>query len=131
MKNIKQDVDDSLRPEYRRSDFGEMGRGKYAVTQVQFYELVHLLLACICEEEGVKFIRHSPGNRLAGHKLGDWTYEFDNANQITLRYWLSEFNSLDEPLSNPPSVTTNEAHSELQSLLVNHVRALKSHVDAL
>ncbi|MCA1577345.1 MAG: hypothetical protein LC794_08285 [Acidobacteria bacterium] len=131
MKNIKQDVGDSLRPEYRRADFGEMVRGKYAKTQIEFAELVHLLLTCIGEDEGLTFISHSPGNRLAGHKLGDWTYEFDNANRITLRYWLSEFNSLEEPLSNPPCVITNEAGSDLQTLLVQHVRGLKARVDAL
>lgn len=128
---MKQDLRDSLRPEYRRSDFGEMVRGKYAQTQVQFAELVHLLLACIGEEEGMTFLHHSPGNRLAGRKLGDWTYQFDNANQITLCYWLSEFNSLEEPLSNPPCVISNDEGSELQNLLVHHVRALKAQVDAL
>jgi hypothetical protein len=131
MKNIKQDLGDSLRPEYRRSDFGEMIRGKYARTQVQFAELVRLLLACIGEEEGMTFIHHSPGNQLDDRKRGDWTYEFDNANQITLRYWLSEFNSLEEPLSNPPSVITNDAGSDLQNLLVQHVRGLKARVHAL
>ena len=131
MKNIKQDFDDSLRPEYRRSDFGEMVRGKYAKTQLQFLDLVRLLLTCLGEEEGLTFIHHSQGNQLAEYKPGDWTYELDNANQITLRYWLSEFNSLEEPLSNPPCVITNDAGSELQSLLIDHVRALKARVDAL
>jgi hypothetical protein len=131
MKNIKQDLSDSLRPEYRRSDFGEMARGKYANTQVEFGELVRLLLTCIGEEEGLTFIHHSPGNQLAGHKPGDWTYELDNTTRITLRYWRSEFSSLEEPLSNPPCVITNEAHSELQSLLVNHVRSLKARVEVL
>lgn len=131
MKNVKTDMGDSLRPEYRRSDFAQMVRGKYAVTKVQFSELVHLLLGCIGEEEGVAFIHHSPGDLLAGHKPGDWTYELDNANQITLRYWLSEFNSLEEPLANPAYVSSNEAGSELQNLLVTHVRALKARVNAL
>jgi hypothetical protein len=108
-----------------------MVRGKYAKTQVEFAELIHLLLTCIGEDEGLKFIHHSPGNQLADHKPGDWTYEFDNANQITLRYWLSEFNSLEEPLPNPPCVMTNEAGSDLQNLLVQHVRSLKARVDAL
>lgn len=131
MKNVKQDVGDSLRPEYKRSDFGEMVRGKYAQTQVQFAELVRMLLACIGEDEGLTFTHHSSGNQLAGHKSGDWTYEFDNANQITLRYWLSEFNSLEESLSNPPCVITNDAGTELHNLLVDHVRALKTRVAAL
>ena len=34
MKNIRQDLDDALRPEYKRSDFGEMVTGKYSATQV-------------------------------------------------------------------------------------------------
>ena len=131
MKNIKQDLGDSLRPEYKRADFGDMVRGKYAGTEVQFGELVRLLLTCIGEDEGLTFIQHSPGNRLAGRKPGDWTYELDNTNRITLRYWLSEFNSLEEPLSNPRCVTTNQARSELQSLVVKHVRSLKARVDAL
>jgi hypothetical protein len=131
MKNIKHDLGDSLRPEYRRSDFGEMVRGKYAKTQVQFAELVRLLLTCIGEEEGMTFIHHSPANQLTDHRQGDWTYEFDNANQITLRYWLSQFNSLEEPLSNPPCVITNEAGLDLQNLLIQHVRGLKARVDAL
>jgi len=40
MKNIKADLEDSLRPEYKRSDFGEIIRGKYAATQVDFAELI-------------------------------------------------------------------------------------------
>ncbi len=91
MKNIKADPEDSLRPEYKRSDFGELIRGKYATTQVDFHQLIEALLACIGEDEGVKFIHHSIGNCIANHKPGDWTYEIDNGNQITLRYWLSEF----------------------------------------
>ncbi len=50
MKNIRQDFDESLRREYRRSDFGEMVRGKFATTQLEFSELVRLLLACIGED---------------------------------------------------------------------------------
>ena len=84
MKNIKHDRGDSLRREYRRSDFGEMIQGKYATTQIEFAELVRLLLACIGEDEGLKF---SAESQLGGHKAGDWTYEIDSANQITLRYW--------------------------------------------
>jgi len=131
MKNIRQDLDESLRPEYRRSDFGEMVRGKFATTQLEFSELVHLLLACIAEDVGVHFNHHSAGNVLADHKRGDWTYELDNANQITLRYWLSEFGSIDEPISNPPCVNTPQERSDLQNLLLDHVQALKNRVDAL
>ena len=131
MKNIKQDIVDSLRPEYSRSDFGEMARGKYAATQLAFSELVRLLLACIADDQGLKFNHHSPGNRRANHKHGDWTYELDNANQITLRYWVSEFGSIEEPISNPPCVRTAQERSALQNLLLNHVQALKNRVDAL
>jgi hypothetical protein len=131
MKNIRQEPDDSLRPEYRRSDFGEMVKGKYATTQVEFAELVHLLLTCIGEDKGIEFTHHSLGNYLAGHRRGDWTYEMDNANQITLRYWLSEFGNLEEPISNPTCVMTPQERSELQKVLENHVQLLKIRVDAL
>ena len=30
MKKVKSKMTDELRPEYKRSDFGEIGRGKYA-----------------------------------------------------------------------------------------------------
>jgi hypothetical protein len=77
MKNLRTDINDSLRPEYKRSDFGDMVRGKYARTQVEFAELVRLFIACIAEDTGLNFIHHSPGNHLAGHNMGDWTYEFE------------------------------------------------------
>ena len=131
MKNIRESFDDSLRPEYKRSDFGEMVRGKHATTQVEFAELVRLLLACIGQDEGLQLTHHSPGNVLAGHRLGEWTYEMDNANQITLRYWLDEFKSIDEPISNPYCITTPQDRLELQTLLTEHVRTLKARVGAL
>lgn len=131
MKNIRREVDDSLRPEYKRTDFGEMVRGKFAVTEIEFSELVHLILACIGEDEGLDFVHYSRGNTLAGHKLGDWTYEIDGANQITLRYWLNEIRSIEEPISNPPCVTTPQERSDLQNLLLTHVRNLKLRVSAL
>lgn len=131
MKNLRTDTDDSLRPEYKRSDFGEMVRGKYAQTQVEFAELVRLLIACISEDTGLKFFHHSPGNNLAGHNLADWTYEFDNANQITLRYWLNEFSSIEESISNLPCITTAQERSDLHNLLFDHVQALRTRVDAL
>jgi hypothetical protein len=131
MKNIKRDVGDSLRREYRRSDFGELVRGKLASTQVQFAELVSLLLTCIGEEVSLHFIHHSPGNQLADHGFGDWTYELDNANQITLRYWLNEFGNIEEPISNPPCITTAQERSDLQRLLLDHVQALKNKVAML
>ncbi|HET6979276.1 MAG TPA: hypothetical protein VFI24_23290 [Pyrinomonadaceae bacterium] len=131
MKNIRNDNDDSLRAEYKRSDFGVMVRGKYALTQIKFAELVRLLLGCIGEDIGLDLIHYSRGNYLAGHKLGDWTYELDNANQITLRYWLDTFSSIEESISNPPTVTTAQEKSDLHGLLLNHVQALKAKVDAL
>ena len=130
MKNIKQDSDD-LRPEYKRSDFGEFVRGKYAWTQLEFSEVVSLLIACIGEDEGLMFTHHSVGNYRAGHKLGDWTYEIDNANQITLQYWLSESRSIDEPITNPACITNNQERLDLQHLLLTHVRFLKNRVAAL
>jgi hypothetical protein len=123
MKNIKLDIDDSLRPEYKRSDFGEFVRG--AVTQVEFSELVSLLLSCIGEDEGVTFIHHSIGNYLANHRFGDWTYEIDNANQITLRYWLDSGRSIDVNVTNPPCITTPEENAKLQEVLLEGVRELK------
>ena len=130
MKNLRTDTG-ALRPEYKRTDFGEMVRGKYAQTQVEFAELVQLFIVCVGEETGLKFVHYSSGNRLAGHKLGDWTYELDNANQITLRYWLSESSNIEESMSNPPCVTTAQDRSDLHNLLCEHVQALRTRVDAL
>ena len=129
MKNVRQDLDDSLRSEYRRSDFREMTQGKYAYTQLEFAELVRLLVTCAGEDEKVIFLHHSSGNVLAGHKRGDWTYEIDNANQITLRYWVNEFGNIEERITNPPCITTPEERSDLQKLILNHVRNLKARVD--
>ena len=131
MNNVRQEFADSLRPEYKRSDFGEMVQGKFALTQVEFAELVRLLLTCAGEDEEVNFVHHSIGNQRASHKLGDWTYEIDNANQITLRYWLNEFGSIEEAIVNPPCVTTPEERSDLQKLILTHVRTLKARVDLL
>lgn len=131
MKNIKRNVDDSLRPEYRRTDFGEMVQGKYTRTQLQFRELVQLLLACIGEDEKLSFNHHSVGNSLAVYKRGDWTYELDNANQITLRYWLGESENVEEPISNTPCIMTPQQRTELQNLLEKHVRSLRVRVESL
>ena len=128
MKNIEADPEDTLRPEYKRSDFGEIIRGKYATTQVDFHQLTEVLLACIGEDEGVKFIHHSTGNRLANHRSGDWTYEIDNANQITLRYWLNEFRSIEEALSNPTVVITPQERTDLQQALFEGVSNLRAKV---
>ena len=75
MKNIKVDSGDSLQPEYKRADFGEFIRGKYATTQVDFQQITEALLRCIAEDEDLKFTYHSIGNYRADHKSGDWTYE--------------------------------------------------------
>jgi len=131
MKNVRQDFDDSLRPEYRRSDCGDLVEGKYAYTHVEFAELVRLLVACLGEDENLNLVHYSSGNRLAGHNRGDWTYEIDNAHQITFRYWLNEFGSIEERITNPPCITTPEERSELQKLIQHHVRTLKARVDQL
>jgi hypothetical protein len=130
MKNIKQDCEDTLRPEYQRSDFGEMVKGKYAYAEFKFADIARAFVVCIGEDEGLSFTLHSQGD---GHKSGDWTYEIDDADQITLRHWLSEFSSVEEPVSNPPYVvvTTPQERAELETLLRNHVRALKAKVAAL
>lgn len=128
MKSIRQNLDDSLRSEYKRSDFGELVQGKHAATQLAFAELVRLLLACVGEDEGLNFVHHSVG-KPAGRRSGDWTYELDAANKITLRYWSSDSESIEEPISNPPYVNNAQERSELQSLLFNYVRALKTRVE--
>ena len=126
MKNIKSELNDWGRPEYKRSDFGEIVRGKYATTQIDFAELTALLLAVIGEDEGIKFINHSIGNYRADHRPGEWTYEIDNANQITLRYWLDSRENVSEEISNPSCVTTPKERSELQSALLEGVKKLKA-----
>jgi hypothetical protein len=131
MKQISEAVDDWLRPEYKRSELGELVRGKYAATQVEFAELVNLAITCVGEDEKFHFEHHLPGNYRAGRKAGDWTYEIDNANQITLRCWLSEFGSVEEPISNPPSILTPQDREELLSLLAKHVRLLANRVSEL
>lgn len=131
MKNIESELNDWGRPVYKRSDFDEIVRGKYATTQVDFAELTALLLAVIAEDEGIKFINHSIGNYLADHRSGEWTYEIDNANQITLRYWLSEFGSIEEAISNPPTVTTPKERSEFQNALLKGIVSLKTKMAAL
>lgn len=131
MKNIEADPEDTLRPEYKRSDFGEIIRGKYATTQVDFHQLTGALLACIGEDEGVKFMNHSIRNYLAQHKPGDWTYEIDNANQITLRYWLSEFGNVEVAISNSTTVTNPKDRTELQDALLKGVTDLKTKVAEL
>ena len=126
MKNIKQDYDD-LRPEYSRSDFAGSVRGKYAYVELEFSGYARALLYCVAEDEGLSFTNHSQG---AARQPGDWTYEIDDANQITLRYWLSPSASIDEPMSNPASVSNPQLREELQNLLTTHIRALKAKVAA-
>lgn len=131
MKNIKPELEDWMRPEYKRSDFGEIVRGKYANSEVDFQQFTEVLLTCIGEDEGVAFMHHSAGNYLANHEPGDWTYEIDNANQITLRYWLSESASIEEAITNPTSVMTPRDRTELQDALLKSVIAMKTKVAAL
>ena len=128
MKKIKTEIDDWGRSEYERSDLGELVRGKYANTQLEFSQLVHLLLVCIGEDEGIRFQHHSVGNYMAQHRAEDWTYEIDNSNQVILRYWLSEHANVEELISNPPVITKPAARAELQELLLNHVVALREKV---
>jgi hypothetical protein len=128
MKKIEVEPEDILRPEYKRSDFGEIIRGKYATTQVDFHQLVQALLSCIGEDEGLRFVHLSVGNYLAQHKLGDWTYEIDNRNQVTLRYWLSEFGSIEQAVSNPTCVTTAKDRTELQDALHKGVLGIRTKV---
>jgi hypothetical protein len=131
MKNIKQDYDD-LRPEYTRSDFANSVRGKYANAEFEFTGFARALIYCVGENEGLKFGNDSQGNCLPDHRLGDWTYEIDNSNRITLRYWLSESSSIEEPIPgiNRPHITPRES-PVLQNLLTLHIRALKAKVAAL
>ena len=124
MKKIRSETDDWLRPEYERVDFGELLRGKYAITQLEFAELVGLMIACIGEDNNIQFEHHSPGN--LARKQGDWTYEIDNANQVTLRHWLKERASVADEVSNPPCVVTEAEREELQKLLRHHVLTFKA-----
>jgi hypothetical protein len=126
MENIRHDLVDSLRPEYRRSDFGEMIQGKHAKAQIEFAELVRLLLTCIGEDEDLMFINFSSENQFAGYKPGDWTYEIDDANLIMLRYWTKELGIIEEPIPSTSCVTTPQERLELQNLLLNHVRNIKA-----
>jgi hypothetical protein len=119
MKNIRQDADDSLRAEYKRSDFGEMVLGKHAAAPIEFAELVRILLACIGEDEGLKFFNEVSRNS------NDWTYSIDEDNQITLRYWVNEFESIEERLSTQCCITTPEERATLQNQLLHHVSTWK------
>ncbi len=128
MKNIREYFDD-LRPEYKRSDFGEMVTGKHAVVDLALAEFARLLIACIGEDEGLTFILHR-GKPPVRRKAGDWTYEIDTADRITLRYWLNKIESIDEPVSNQPGVRTPQERAALQDLLEKHVQQLRTKVDA-
>lgn len=130
MKSIKSELEDTMRPEYKRSDFSKLVRGKYAAAQVDFAELTALLLAVIGEDDGIKFVHHAIGNSRADHHFEDWTYEIDNGNQITLRYWLNEFRSIEEALSNPTVVMTPKERTDLQQALFKGVTDLRAKVAA-
>jgi hypothetical protein len=125
---FKTELDDWGRPEYKRSDLGELVRGKHASTPIEFSELVSLLLVCLGEDKGVRFQPRSVSNYMAHQHAGDWTYEIDNSNQITLRYWLDEHSYLEELVLNPPAITKPTERAELQNLLAKHVLALAEKV---
>ena len=129
MKNIKREPEDSLRPEYQRSDFGELVRGKFAISQVDFLELTGLLLSCIGEDEGIKFKVRANGNVLPDHRRAEWTYEVDNHNRVILRYWKSSKTNLAENLSNPVAITSAKERKELQTVLKQGVKSLKAKID--
>ena len=128
MKKLKSELDDWGRPEYQRTDLDELVRGKYANTQLEFSEIVRLLVACIGEDEHIHFSHHSVGNYMERHRAGDWTYEIDNANQIVMRYWLNEHANIEELIPSPPVITKPSERTELQILLLKHLRALKRKV---
>jgi hypothetical protein len=125
MKNIRQDLDDSLRPEYRRSDFGEMIQGKHAATPIEFAELVRILLACIGEDEDLKFI-NQPENQRFAQPSNYFTYTVEDANQITLRYYINDQECIEERIATQCCITTPEERAKFQDQLLHHVRALKS-----
>jgi hypothetical protein len=125
MKKIKSESEDWIRPGYTRSELRGLTRGKYADANVEFSQLVYLLLACIGEDEGIHFQHHSAGHVLGGHKRGDWAYEITNSNDIILRHWLDEVKTVEELISDPPIITDPKEMSRLQEVLLIHVRALK------
>ncbi len=127
MKNTEVESQiDELRPEYKRSDFGKFVRG--AVTQVEFAERVAILLACIGEEENLKFVLRSFASVPANHQRGDWTYEIDNSNQVTLRYWLNSLRNIEVNVTNPLCIFTAEDNNNLIDALTTGVRSLKAKV---
>lgn len=127
MKNtdVESEIDE-LRPEYKRSDFAKFDRG--AVTQVEFSERVSILLACIGEEENLNFVLQTFGSVGAEHQRGDWTYEIDNGNQVTLRYWLNSLGNIEINVTNPPCIFTAEDNNTLIDALTSGVSSLKAKV---
>lgn len=128
MKNIEVESEvEELRPEYKRSDFGEFVRG--AVTQVEFAERVGLLMACIGADEEITFRSRSEGNYRDQPDAGEWTFEIGHSdNQITLSHWLSGWDNISEQLSNPPCIFTAEDNNNLINALTAGVKALKAKV---
>ena len=129
MKNIKQD-DDDLLPEYDRSFFANAVRGKYANAEFEFAGVARALIYCVAELERLRFTDESEVDD-CDRRPGDWTYEIDKANRITLRYWVSKFSTIEEPMAgtNPSSITPKQSE-ELQKLLTTHIQALKAKVAA-
>src|SRR5262249_7310224 len=113
-----------------RSFFAGSVRGKFAYDELDFASFARAAVVCMGEDAELKFIPHSQGDDPAQRRRDDWTYEIDDANQITLRYWLSASASIDEPMSNPPSVSNPQLREELRILLTTHIRALKAKVAA-
>lgn len=125
MKKIDPELNDWLRPEYKRSDFGKFVRGKYANRPIEYRDVVTMLLACVGEDEGILFQSHSrrnPRNR------GDWTYEIDRANQIILRYWSDSSHSIEELLGNHGAVTTPNERQELLALVRKGLASLRGRI---
>ena len=91
-------------------------------------ELTGLLLACIAEDEGLEFKYHSHASVFADRTQGDWTYEADNHNQVTLRYWRNPTTSFAEKVSNPVAVSNAEERKELQAALTQGVQNLKAKI---
>ena len=125
MKKIDSELNDWLRPEYKRSDFGKFVRGKYANRPIEYRDVVTMLLACVGEDEGILFQSHSRRNP---RKPGDWTYEIARANQIILRYWPDSSHSIEEPLGNHGPVTTPNERQELLAVVRKGLTSLRGKI---
>lgn len=125
MKNFKEDWTDTLRPEYKRSDFGEFTIGKYANIPVDFAEMARLLLVCLGEDEGLHF--HNAAN-LTVPKPGDWTYSFDVPNQMRLSYWIDTHTRIDETVTGPLKVSSPKESANLRDLIHDRFNVIKESI---